>query len=92
MIDKACLDCGCYDSDLGCTCPSLDKWYVCPLEPEPQPEDFMTQEEIHNELVEFRKKYEESCKEVEKLKRENFGLKTTVKNLRRQLDKFYRYR
>lgn len=52
----------------------------------------MTQEEIHNELVELRKKHEESCKEVEKLKRENFGLKTTVKNLRRQLDKFYHYR
>lgn len=92
MIDKECLGCGCYDSDLGCTCSSLDKWYVCPLEPEPQPEDFMTQEEIRNELVELRKKYEESCKEVEKLKRENFGLKTTVKNLRRQLDKFYHYR
>lgn len=30
--------------------------------------------------------------EFQKLKRENFGLKTTVKNLRRQLDKFYHYR
>lgn len=41
---------------------------------------------------ELKKLYEEALKEVEKLKRENFGLKTTVKNLRRQLDKFYRYR
>lgn len=49
MIDKACLDCGCYDSDFGCTCPSLDKWYTCPLEPEPSPEDFMTEEELRNE-------------------------------------------
>ena len=43
-------------------------------------------------LIDIRKKYEESLKEVEKLKRENFGLKTTVKNLRIQLDKFYHYR
>lgn len=48
--------------------------------------------EKYEELVELRKKYEESLKEVEKLKRENFGLKTTVKNLRIQLDKFYHYR
>lgn len=42
-----CLDCGCYDSDMeGCTCPSIDRWYVCPLEPEPSPEDFMTEEEL----------------------------------------------
>lgn len=48
MIDKTCLNCGCYDSDFGCTCPSLDKWYACPLEPEPSPEDFMTEEELKN--------------------------------------------
>lgn len=44
MIDKQCLYCGFYDPDLGCTCPSLDKWYACPLEPE----DFMTEEELEN--------------------------------------------
>lgn len=24
--------CGCYDEDMGCTMPSLDKSYACPLE------------------------------------------------------------
>lgn len=35
-----CLFCGLYDSDLGCTCPSVDKFYACPLEPELTEEDF----------------------------------------------------
>ena len=26
-----CLSCGCYDEDVGCTMPSIDKWYACPL-------------------------------------------------------------
>ena len=26
-----CLGCGCYDEDFGCTMPSIDKWYACPL-------------------------------------------------------------
>lgn len=43
MNENPCLDCGFYDSDFGCTCPSLDKWYACPLEPKPSPEDFMTE-------------------------------------------------
>ena len=30
-----------------------------------------------------------SATELEKLRRENFGLKTTVKNLRAQVDEFY---
>lgn len=34
-----CLDCGFYDSDMGCSCPSTDMWYACPLE-SPTPEDF----------------------------------------------------
>lgn len=46
MIDKRCLSCGFYDPDFECTCPSLDRWYACPLEPEPKPEDFMTEEEL----------------------------------------------
>lgn len=33
-----------------------------------------------------------SATELEKLRRENFGLKTTVNNLRAQVDKFYRHR
>ena len=24
-----CLVCGCYDPDMGCTMPSIDKWYAC---------------------------------------------------------------
>lgn len=37
MNDNPCFECGCswYDSDLGCTCPYGEKWYQCPLEPEP---------------------------------------------------------
>ena len=28
-----CLDCDCYDPDLGgCTMPSIDRSYACPLE------------------------------------------------------------
>lgn len=29
-----CLSCDCYDSDYGCTMPSSDKWYACPIEAE----------------------------------------------------------
>ena len=34
-IDNPCFDCNCnwYDSDFGCTCPSGEEWYQCPLEP-----------------------------------------------------------
>lgn len=42
MVDKQCSGCGFYDSDFECTCPSYDRWYACPLEPEPKPEEFMT--------------------------------------------------
>ena len=28
-----CYSCGFWNSDYGsCTCPSLDKWYACPVE------------------------------------------------------------
>ena len=27
-----CLHCGCYDEDMGCTMPSVDKMYACELE------------------------------------------------------------
>ena len=42
MIDNQCFSCDFYDSDFGCICPSYDKWYACPLAPEPKPEEFMT--------------------------------------------------
>lgn len=29
-----CWGCGCYDEDMGCTMPSLDRCYACPLENE----------------------------------------------------------
>ena len=35
-----CLDFGFYDSDYGCTCPSVDKSYACPLESESDAELF----------------------------------------------------
>lgn len=42
MIDKQCLDCGAYDSDLGCTMPFSDRWYACPLKSEDlSPDDFL---------------------------------------------------
>ena len=43
-----CLGHGCYDPDLGCTIPSFDRWYACPLMPEPGPEDFEGLEVVHN--------------------------------------------
>lgn len=33
MIENnPCINCGCYDEDMGCTMPSVDKIYACPLE------------------------------------------------------------
>ena len=29
---KECRRCGFYDEDYGCTCPSQDRWYACPIE------------------------------------------------------------
>ena len=37
--------CGWYDSDLGCTCPSLEHWYQCPMEPEPDWDAIMKEDE-----------------------------------------------
>ena len=31
---KKCRICGFYDEDYGCTCPSQDRWYACPIERE----------------------------------------------------------
>lgn len=30
-IKNECNDCDCYDPDMGCTMPSFDKSYACPL-------------------------------------------------------------
>lgn len=35
-----CLGHDCYDPDLGCTIPSIDHWFACPLMPDPGPEEF----------------------------------------------------
>lgn len=43
--DNACCDCG-FEYNDQCTCPATDRWYACPLEPEPRPEDFMTMKEL----------------------------------------------
>ena len=32
MRDDPCFGCGCNDPDFGCTMPSIDKCYACPLE------------------------------------------------------------
>ena len=36
-----CLRCDCYDTDLGCTMPSLDREYACPLREDQGMEFFM---------------------------------------------------
>lgn len=33
-----CFTCGCYYEDYGCTMPSCDKWYACPIEKLPDEE------------------------------------------------------
>lgn len=43
-----CLGHGCYAPDVGCTIPGTDRWYACPLQPDPEPEDFAELEVAHN--------------------------------------------
>lgn len=31
-FDDSCLSCDCFDPDMGCTMPSIDKCYACPVE------------------------------------------------------------
>lgn len=31
---EECYKCDCWDCDYGCTMPSSDKWYACPIESE----------------------------------------------------------
>ena len=40
ITTNPCLGHGCYDPDLGCTIPAIDRWYAYPLQPDPRPEDF----------------------------------------------------
>ena len=51
-----CLDCDCYDSDMGCTMPSTHKWYACPIESE--------KEENKQALQEYAEWLERKNKEV----------------------------
>ena len=44
-----CLYCGCYDEDFGCTMPSIDKWYACPLEADE--EELREMFNMSNELI-----------------------------------------
>lgn len=46
---------------------------------------------MDKEFEELKNKCDELIKKNEKLERENFGMKVTITNLRKQLDKFYRY-
>ena len=32
MTDNPCFNCDCYDPDMGCTMPAVDKSYACSLE------------------------------------------------------------
>lgn len=34
MTDNPCFNCDCYDPDMGCTMPSVDRSYACSLEEE----------------------------------------------------------
>ena len=46
LNNNLCIHCGFYCSDMGCTCSPMDKWYSCPLEPEPMFEDVVRTEEL----------------------------------------------
>lgn len=45
-----CLSCGCYDPDMGCTMPSVDRCYACPQEADP--DETYTNPEEYKELYE----------------------------------------
>lgn len=47
--------------------------------------------EEYNELIDLRKENKELKKKLDKLDRENYGLKTTVRNLRATIEKQYGY-
>lgn len=56
MKRNPCLDCDCYDSDMGCMMPSTHKWYACPIESE--------KEENKQALQEYAEWLEKKNKEV----------------------------
>lgn len=59
---KECINCGFYDENYGCACPSYDMWYACPIESE-RPEN-----------IKAIKDYAESKEEERrKLSRENYA-------------------
>lgn len=50
LFEDRCFNIGCgwYDYDLGCTCPSGEEWYQCPLQPEPDWDKIMKEEKHHD--------------------------------------------
>ena len=52
-IDLFCLQCGFYDPDFVCTCPSSDLWYACPLSADPDLDRML--EEWGNQIVKEEK-------------------------------------
>ena len=64
MSKNYCLGCDCNDPGMGCTMPSIDKWYACPIEAENVTElDFMTTSELieiisrQDRLLDFMNRY-----------------------------------
>lgn len=47
-----CYNCGFYDSDFGCTCPSIDAWYACPIESE-KPENIQALKEYAERIDKY---------------------------------------
>lgn len=41
-----CFGCDAYDSDMGCTMPSLHKWYACPIESETEENQKLLEEYV----------------------------------------------
>lgn len=41
-----CLDCGAYDSDMGCMMPGTDMWYACPIESEKEENQKLLEEYV----------------------------------------------
>ena len=41
LYENLCLSCSCYDEDLGCTMPSIDRTYACPINQHKKMQFFM---------------------------------------------------
>ena len=61
-----CYNCGCWDSEReGCTMPSVDMWYACPIESKkPENQKALKEYVEYIELRESYKKAEEVAKEL----------------------------